>query len=171
MTFEWLPESTLLCPSLSTFRELHKSSKITKNAHTTSGQLHQRSITLAVHYNRIYSTQYRLLEPRQTPCCCFLLPPPAWTGLIWARNRKRRLRVFPSQSPGSGFCVPCVHKHITVNLSSVLLTHSHTQEELGHRCSAVKQGIRSPLTLTWVTRCHQLVLNIFPLIINNKPLS
>ena len=28
------------------------------NAHTTSCQLHQRSITSAVHYNRIYSTFY-----------------------------------------------------------------------------------------------------------------
>ena len=33
-----------------------RSSKITINAHTTIGQLDQRSITSAAHYNRIYST-------------------------------------------------------------------------------------------------------------------
>ena len=33
-----------------------ESSKITINAHTISRQSHKRSITSAVHYNRIYST-------------------------------------------------------------------------------------------------------------------
>ena len=33
-----------------------ESGKITINAHTTIGQLHQHLITPAVHYNRIYST-------------------------------------------------------------------------------------------------------------------
>ena len=36
-----------------------ESSKINKYALTTSGQLDQRSITSAVHYNRIYSIMIR----------------------------------------------------------------------------------------------------------------
>ena len=39
-----------------------RSSKITINAHTTSCWLHQRSITSAVHYNRIYSKWNWALE-------------------------------------------------------------------------------------------------------------
>ena len=37
-----------------------RSCKITINAYTTIGQLHQRSITSAAHYNRIYSTYLSL---------------------------------------------------------------------------------------------------------------
>ena len=37
-----------------------RSSKITINAYTTIGQLHQQSITSAAHYNRIYSTYLSL---------------------------------------------------------------------------------------------------------------
>ena len=37
-------------------------------AHTTSGQLHQRSITSAVHYNRIYSTHYTVTVSSLVTC-------------------------------------------------------------------------------------------------------
>ena len=47
-----------------------ESSKNTINAHTTSGRLHQRSITSSVHYNRIYSIlRSNILFVTAVPCC------------------------------------------------------------------------------------------------------
>ena len=40
-----------------------ESSNMIINAHTTSCQLHQRSITSAVHYNRIYSIEFCVWAP------------------------------------------------------------------------------------------------------------